>query len=37
MTHGFNGEYYYCTDHDFRGRSKEGYEQHLKEAHNEND
>lgn len=33
MSHGFNGKYYYCTDHDFRGLIKEYYEKHLKEEH----
>lgn len=35
MSHGFTGVYYFCTEHDFRGRSKEGYELHLKEEHNQ--
>ena len=33
MSYGFNGKYYYCTDHDFRSPIKEYYEEHLKEEH----
>lgn len=37
MTHGFNGKYYYCINHDFRSQIKEYYEKHLKEEHGKED